>query len=308
MKYLHLIRYKNLLLIALMQLIFRFGFLKYQNLYLYLSYTEYLLLVLATIMIAAAGYIINDIMDQETDWENKPERVIIGNGVSEAMGYNLYFLLNVTAVGIGFYLSNVIQKPTFGGLFIIIVTILYMYATTLKQLLLIGNLVVALVLSFSILIIAVYDLLPLTYESNRIQMGVIFSILMDYAIFAFVLNLIREIVKDMEDIEGDKGQEMNTLPIAIGIKKTGKIVFGLGAFASLILLWYINTYLMANHLYYATIYGLLVVVSPLIFFTIKMWTAATKKEFHFLSLLLKWIIFFGILSSAVITFNLMHHA
>jgi 4-hydroxybenzoate polyprenyltransferase len=259
-------------------------------------------------MIAAAGYIINDIMDQETDHDNKPSRVVIGKGVSEAMGYNLYFLLNVAAVGIGFYLSNVIMKPTFGGLFIIIVTILYMYATTLKQMLLIGNLAVAMVLSFSILIIAVYDLLPLTFDSNRVQMGVIFSILLDYAIFAFALNLIREIVKDMEDIEGDKNQEMNTLPIAIGIKTTGKIVFGFGVLASIVLLWYINTYLMANQLYYATVYGLLFVVSPMVFFVVRMWTAATKKEFHFLSLLLKWIIFFGILSSAVITFNLIHHA
>jgi 4-hydroxybenzoate polyprenyltransferase len=308
MKYLNLIRYKNLLLIAMMQLVFRFGFLKYQNVYLYLSNTQYLLLVLATVMIAAAGYIINDIMDQETDLDNKPDRVVIGKGVSEAMGYNLYFLLNVAAVGIGFYLSNVIMKPTFGGLFIIIVTILYMYATTLKQMLLIGNLAVAVVLSFSILIIAVYDLLPLTFDSNRVQMGVIFSILLDYAIFAFALNLIREIVKDMEDIEGDKNQEMNTLPIAIGIKTTGKIVFGLGIVASIVLLWYINTYLMANQLYYATVYALLFVVSPMVLFVVKMWTAATKKEFHFLSLLLKWIIFFGILSSAVITFNLTHHA
>jgi 4-hydroxybenzoate polyprenyltransferase len=174
--------------------------------------------------------------------------------------------------------------------------------------LLIGNLAVAVVLSFSILIIAVYDLLPLTFDSNRVQMGVIFSILLDYAIFAFALNLIREIVKDMEDIEGDKNQEMNTLPIAIGIKTTGKIVFGLGIVASIVLLWYINTYLMANQLYYATVYALLFVVSPMVLFVVKMWTAATKKEFHFLSLLLKWIIFFGILSSAVITFNLTHHA
>jgi len=308
MNYLKLIRYQNLLLLAFMQLIFRFGFLKYQNVYLYLSNTQYLLLVLATIMIAAAGYIINDIMDQETDHINKPGKMVIGKGISEAMGYNLYFLLNVSAVGIGFYLSNVIQKPTFGGLFIIIVTLLYMYATTLKQMLLIGNLTVAFVLAFSILIIGVYDLLPLTFNSNRVQMGVIFSLLLDYAIFAFVLNFIREVVKDMEDLEGDKSEDMNTLPIALGLKNTGKLVFGLSIAATLLLLWYINTYLMNNHLYYATIYGLVFVVSPMLFFTVKIWSASSPKEFHFLSTLLKWIIFFGILSTSVITFNLLHHA
>lgn len=308
MKYLNLIRYQNLVLIAFMQLIFRFGFLKYQNIYLFLSNAQYLLLVLATVLIAAAGYIINDILDQDTDHINKPERVYIGKGISEAIGYNLYFLLNVAGVGIGFYLSNVIQKPTFGGIFIIIVTLLYMYATTLKQMLLIGNLAVAFILSCSILIIGVYDLLPLTFESNRAQMGIIFSLLLDYAIFAFALNFMREVVKDMEDIEGDKSEDMNTLPIALGIKKTSKLVFGLGIVAILTLLWYINTYLMANQLYYATLYGLIFVVSPMIFFVVKMWTASTSKEFHFLSTLLKWVILFGIVSSAVITFNLMHHA
>jgi 4-hydroxybenzoate polyprenyltransferase len=307
MKYLHLIRYQNLLLLALMQLIFRFGFLKYQNIYLYLSDTQYLLLVLATVLIAAAGYIINDILDLDTEQINKPNQVYIGKGISEAMGYNLYFLLNVAGVGIGFYLSNVIQKPTFGGIFIIIVTILYMYATTLKQMLLIGNLAVAFVLSCSILIIGVYDLLPLIFDSNRGQMGVIFSLLLDYAIFAFVLNFIREVIKDMQDIEGDKSEGMNTLAIVLGISKTSKLVFGLGIVATLTLVWYINTYLMANQLYYATLYGLIFVVGPMIFFLVKLGSAKTSKDFGFLSTVLKWVIFFGILSSAVITFNLMHH-
>ncbi len=308
MKFLKLIRYQNLLLIALMQLIFRYGFLKHQDIYLFLSDGQYLLLILSTMMIAAAGYIINDILDQETDNENKPERVIIGKGISETMGYNLYFALNVIGVGIGFYLSNAIQKPTFAGIFIIIVTILYLYATTLKQMILIGNLAVALLLSISILIIGVYDLLPLTFDSNRNEMALVFSLLMDYAIFAFVLNFIREIVKDMEDVDGDYTQGMNTLPIAIGINRTTKIVFGLGVFATCVLLWYINTYLMTNHLYYATIYGLLFVVSPMIFFVVKIWNAKSKQDFHFLSTLLKFVIFFGILSTAVITFNLKHHA
>jgi 4-hydroxybenzoate polyprenyltransferase len=291
-----------------MQLIFRYGFLKYQDIYLFLSDRQYLLLILSTVLIAAAGYIINNILDQETDNDNKPENVVIGKGISEAMGYNLYFIFNVTAVGIGFYLSNAIQKPTFAGIFIIIVTLLYLYATSFKQMLLVGNIIVSLVLAFSILIIGMYDLLPLTFDSNKNEMGVVFSLLLDYAIFAFLLNFIREIVKDLEDIEGDTNQGMNTLAIVFGVNKTTKVVFSLSLVTTLILLLYINTYLMTNQLYYAVIYGLLFVVAPLIFFMIKIWNAQTKKEFHQLSSLLKWVIFFGILSTAVITFNLKHHA
>ncbi|MFN3969487.1 geranylgeranylglycerol-phosphate geranylgeranyltransferase [Flavobacterium sp.] len=308
MNFLRLIRYQNLLLLAFMQLIFRYGFLKNEPIYLFLNDFQYGLLVLSTVMIAAAGYIINDIMDQETDSENKPFNMVIGKGISEAMGYNLYFALNVTGVGIGFYLSNTIQKPTFAGIFIIIVTLLYLYATTFKRMLLIGNIIVALLLGISILIIGVYDLLPLTFENNQKEMGVYFSLLLDYALFAFVINFIREIVKDMEDVNGDYNQGMNTLPIAIGVSRTAKVVFGLGIAATLILLWYINTYLMENKLYYAVIYALLFVVGPMIFFVIKIWNAKSKKNFHLLSSMLKWVIFFGILSILVINLNIKNNA
>ena len=308
MNFLKLIRYQNLLLLAFMQLIFRYGFLKYEAIYLFLNDFQYGLLVLSTMMIAGAGYIINDVMDQETDSENKPFKMVIGKGISEAMAYNIYFALNVTGVGIGFYLSNTIQKPTFAGIFIIIVTLLYLYATTFKRMLLIGNLIVAFLLAISILIIGVYDLLPLTFESNQKEMGVYFSLLLDYALFAFLINFIREIVKDMEDVNGDYNQGMNTLPIALGIGRTTKVVFGLGITVTLILLWYINTYLMENQLYYAVIYALLFVVGPMIFFVIRIWNAKSKKNFHLLSSVLKWIIFFGILSILVINLNIKNNA
>ncbi|NBU81295.1 MAG: prenyltransferase [Flavobacteriaceae bacterium] len=307
MKYLKLIRYQNLLLLAFMQLLFRYGFLKFQNIFLSLNDWQYGLLVLATVLIAAAGYVINDILDQETDYDNDKENVIVGKYISEKTAYNLYFILNITGVGIGYYLASVIHKPSFAGAFIIISATLYMYATSLKQMLLIGNIIVALLLSFSVFIIGLFDLLPATYEGNQTEMGVMFSILIDYAVFAFIINLIREIVKDMEDVEGDFNNEMSTLPITIGIRKTSKIVGVLGIIATLILLWYINNNLMSSKLYYAVIYGLLLVVAPMIFFVIKIWNAKTKKEFRLLSTILKWIIFFGILSILAINLNIMYN-
>jgi len=308
MKYLRLIRYQNLLLLAFMQLIFRYGFLKLQNISLALNDFQYALLVLSTVLIAAAGYIINDILDQETDYDNRPGNIIVGRLISEKTAYNMYFVLNILGVGIGYYLANVIQKPSFAGLFIIISATLYMYATNLKQMLLIGNIIVALLLSLSVLVIGLFDLLPATDEGNRQVMGDIFSILIHYAVFAFVINLIREIVKDMEDVDGDYNQGMSTLPIAIGIGRTSKAAFALGLIATIILLIYINSNLMSFGLYYAVIYALLFVVAPMIFFVVKIWSAKTKEEFHLLSTVLKWVIFFGILSVLVITLNIQLHA
>ena len=290
-----------------MQLLFRYGFLKFQNIFLSLNDWQYGFLVLATILIAAAGYVINDILDQETDYDNDKRNVIVGKLISEKAAYNLYFALNITGVGIGYYLANVIQKPSFAGAFVIVSATLYMYATSLKQMLLIGNVVVALLLSFSVIIIGLFDLLPATYEANQTEMGVIFSILIDYAIFAFIINLIREIVKDMEDVEGDYNNGMSTLPIAIGNEKTSKIAAAIGFIATLILLWYMNSNLMPTKLYYAVIYGLLFVVAPMIFFVVKIWNAKTKEDFHLLSTVLKWIIFFGILSILAINLNIMEN-
>jgi 4-hydroxybenzoate polyprenyltransferase len=216
--------------------------------------------------------------------------------------------LNIIGVGIGFYLSNIIQKPGFAAVFILISATLYIYASGLKQMLLVGNLVVALLLAFSVLLIGVFDLYPAINEGNQAIMGVLFKILLDYAIFAFIINFIREIVKDMEDVNGDYNQGMNTLPIAIGVSRTAKIVFTLGIIAVFLVLNYINSYLMEFGLYYATIYVLVLVLAPLLFFVLKVWTAKTKKDFHFLSTLLKWVIFFGILSIFAITLNIQFNA
>ena len=304
--FLKLIRYQNLLMLAFMQLIFRYGFFKNQNILLALADWQYGLLVLSTVLIAGGGYIINNIFDQNTDTINKPNTVVIGKSISETQAYNLYVGLTATGVAIGFYLSNVIVKPGFASIFILIAATLYLYATSLKQMMLIGNIIVALLLSFSVIIIGIFDLYPATGIDNQQQMGLFFSILLDYAIFAFMINLLREIVKDIEDTDGDYNQGMNTLPIAIGKSRTGKIVFGLSFIPLFFILFYINKYLF--ELLFVTVYLLLFVVGPLIFFTVKMWSATSKKEFHILSMLLKWILLFGILSIVVISFNMKYNA
>lgn len=308
MNYLKLIRYQNLLMLALMQLLFRYGFLNFQNIPLALNDWQYLLLIFATVMIAAGGYAINNIMDQATDNYNKPNQVVVGKGISEANAYNVYFFVTVLGVGTGFYISNVIAKPGFAAIFIVISATLYLYASNLKQMLLIGNFIVALLLAFSVIIIGIFDLLPAINSENRIAMAELFSILLDYALFAFVINFIREIVKDLEDVNGDYNQGMNTLPIALGIKRTSKVVLVLSIIPLAMVVFYINTYIFANDLYVATLYALVFIVAPLIYFAIKMADAKKSEDFHHLSIVLKLIILSGLLSIAVITYNILHHA
>ena len=308
MKYLKLIRYQNLLMLALMQFIFRYGFLELQNIPLALAHWQYVLLVLATVCIAAGGYIINNIFDVETDTENKPENVVVGKFISETKAYNFHISFTVIGVAIGFYLSNVIDKPSFASLFIIIAATLYFYATNLKQSLLMGNFIVALLLSFSVIIIGIFDLFPITNEENRPVMGLLFGILLDYAIFAFNINFIREIVKDLQDMDGDSNQGMNTLPIFFGTKNTTKLVFGLSFIPVILILNYINANLFSSGLLYGTVFGLVFILAPLLYFTSKIWFATKTKDFHHLSTVLKWILFFGILSIVVINLNIKYNA
>lgn len=295
-------------MLAFMQLLFRYAFLKQQNVPLALADWQYGLLVLSTVLLAAAGYVINNIYDVATDSINKPNNVVVGKGISETAAYNIYIGLNITGVAIGFFLSNIIMRPMFASLFILIASLLYFYATTLKQIMILGNFVVALLLAVSVIIIGVFDIFPATTLENQAQMASLFSILIDYALFAFMINFIREIVKDIEDVNGDYNQGINTLPIAIGISRAAKIVLVFSIIPLILLALYIKKYFVENQLFIVTLYAFIFVLAPLLYFMVKIFSAKTQKDFKHLSTVLKLIIFFGILSILVIALNIKYNA
>jgi 4-hydroxybenzoate polyprenyltransferase len=200
------------------------------------------------------------------------------------------------------------MRPTFASLFILIASLLYFYATSLKQIMILGNFVVALLLATSVLIIGVFDLFPATTGENQAQMASLFSILIDYALFAFMINFIREIVKDIEDVNGDYNMGMNTLPVAIGVSRAAKIALGFAIVAFIMCGLYCNTYFMQNKLYIAVFYSFATVLAPLLYFIIKIFSAKSQKDFHHLSSILKLILFFGILSILVIALNIKYNA
>jgi len=295
-------------MLAFMQLLFRYAFLKQQDIPLALADWQYGLLVLSSVLLAAAGYVINNILDVATDTINKPNDVVVGKGISETRAYNIYFGLNVTGVAIGCYLSNVIMRPTFAVIFIFIASLLYFYSTSLKQIMVLGNFVVALLLALSVIIIGVFDLFPATTIDNKAQMASMFSILIDYAVFAFMINFIREIIKDIEDVNGDYNQGMNTLPIAIGNSRAAKVALGFSAIPFILTLFYIDKYFIENNLYIVTLYAFAFVLAPLGYFAVKIISAKSQKDFHHLSTILKLILLFGILSILVITLNIKYNA
>jgi len=283
-----------------MQVLLRFGLFIPLGADIFLSDFQFALLVLATVFIAAAGNIINDIYDVEIDTINKPEKVIIGKTVSEKTANALYIILTIIGVGAGYYLSKVIEKPVFFGFFIVISAMLYLYASFLKSILIAGNVVVSILVASSLLMVGLFDLFPAINFLNQEHQSFVFQIVLSYAFFAFYINLMREIIKDIEDINGDKKGEINSIPIAIGRKRASHLVFGMGVLSLFGIIYYLFTYLY-NYTF-AVIYVLIFIFAPIIYFCAKLWDAKSKIDYFFLSKFLKIIMVLGMVSILLFSF------
>lgn len=290
-------------MIALVQYLIKYALFEPFGVTITLNLFGFLLLVIATLCIAAAGNIINDIYDIETDLVNKPNSVVVGKTVSEKMAYNLFIIFNVLGVLIGFYLSHLVGRSGFFALFVVISGLLYIYASYLKQILLVGNVVISFLVALSIIIVGLFELLPAITPQNQETQLTFFKILLDYAVFAFLLNLLREIVKDIEDIDGDYKAGMNTLPIAIGRTRAAKVAFVLSFIPLLAVIYYVVTYMYSQLMVVG--YFLVLIVAPLLYISIKLFSAQTKKEFHTISNCLKLVMLFGMLSLVLYKFVLI---
>jgi 4-hydroxybenzoate polyprenyltransferase len=294
MSILKLIRFKNLLIIAFVQIVLKYVLFDAFEAFTTLNPLQFGLLTFSTICIAAAGYIFNDIQDVATDSINKPHKVLIGKTISKDLAYNLYMILTLLGVGLGMYVANSIDKNSFFSLFVLSAGLLYVYSNTLKPIAVVGNLTVSFLVVLSLLIIGIFDLMPAITEQNKAFQKTMFSVLLDYSIFAFFINFIREMVKDIEDINGDHSQNMKTLPIILGQARTAKICFGLCLLAITGITYYVSTYFYKDT--FVILYMLILVVAPLIYCAIKLFSAKQKKEFTQVSLILKLTMLTGICS------------
>lgn len=288
----------------MMQLVFRYLFLTQSYIDLALTDFNYILLVLSTVCIAAGGAVMQHIVNQEEDEIKQPKHRLVGTTISEAAAYNWYIGLTIVGVGIGFYLANVIYKPTFASLFVLVATLLYVQATNLKQIPLLGNCITALLVAISIAVIALFDIFPATDISNKVRMSEVFGILIDYAVLGFGLTLIKELLRDLKNRATDDMLGNNTVVTRFGLNKAKSllgviIVVVLGA-----ILYYCNTFLF--ELTIALSFILLTMVGPLLFMGIKLITSTTQKEFALLERTLQVVLFCSILSVAVIVYTLKH--
>lgn len=281
-----LIRWKNLLLgvstLTLIKFILFPKFIENSS----FSNLEFYLFALSILSISAGGYIFNDSIDIDSDLINKPNKSIIGTNISKTAATKLYIGFSIVGLILGIYISISINQWILGLYFLFLTLALYCYSKQLKSVALIGNFTVALLISSSILILPFFEKLNLN--------SFLFKIILAYVFFAFLVNFIREIVKDIEDVNGDFASGYKTLPIVIGRKRANSMALILSVLLS-VLLVVILTFnrILSTHLF---LYGIVCILIPILYFIFKLNKAKSKREYQHLSLVLKCIMLLGILS------------
>ncbi|WP_221390865.1 geranylgeranylglycerol-phosphate geranylgeranyltransferase [Dyadobacter sp. NIV53] len=230
-------------------------------------------LSLSTVCIAAAGYIINDYFDVKIDIVNKPERVVVGRYLKRRWAMGAHQVLNVFGALLGLLVSHWVFLIN-----VFSITLLWFYSERFKRKPFIGNFIVSLLTGFSLLILTVY------FPANR-------HLVFIYAVFSFFISLIREIIKDMEDIRGDAAHGCRTLPIIWGIRRTKTFLY------SVVSLFVVTLFLMAkvleNNLLSILFILLLLPIGWLVFRLMK---SDTRRDFKELSTLCKLIMLLGLLT------------
>lgn len=291
-------RWKNVLMIILIQYLFKYVLFEKYDLLVALNDLHFALLTLSTVCIAIAGYIINDINDVKADIVNKPDRLFIDRKIVRSTAQYLFYGFNTLGLGLGMYLSYYIDHTSYFFIYVLTAFLLYKYANYFKFKFLIGNIVISLLILLSIILVLVFDLMPVTSNYNINSQMTVLKILVIFGIFGFFFTFLREVVKDIEDIEGDRAMESRTLPIVLGIPKTRTVVLIISGVILASLLYCI--YFLFDQNLYLSLYIILLVVLPLLFFIFKTAKADSKEQFKQMSTLLKIIMFTGILSMILI--------
>ena len=312
MAYLNLVRYKNLIIIILMQVLLRYGLIipiltKY-GITPALSGINFFLLILATVLLAASGNVINDYFDLRTDKINRPENVIVGKKVKRRVALLLHVLFSFAGVFIGLYLAYITRKENYVFLFVFIPAILWAYSTSLKKQFLIGNLTIALLTAIVPYLVVSLEFAALEQVHGREIVNTTACSLAwfwttGFAFFAFITNLTREIIKDIQDIEGDKAVGCKTLPVEMGIPYS-KAVVSVLSLASVIVVWLIYFFIKdLKAIPYSAEYLLIFITLPYLYLTYLTISLKEPRDFKKASNICKWIMLFGVLFIIMAGYN-----
>jgi 4-hydroxybenzoate polyprenyltransferase len=304
--FLRLIRWPNLAFIAITQCLFHFCLVKpaaYGSNYsfpLQLNSHLFVLLCIASVLIAAAGYIINDYFDINIDLVNKPHKMVVDKIISRRWALFWHLLLSAIGIGLSVYVSWRLNNYLVSMANTACVLLLWYYSTSYKRQLLIGNIIISALTAWVILVILVAELPEwlagdLVTNKEKIAAVSLTSAGLVYAAFAFILSIIREVIKDIEDLNGDLKDGCRTMPIVWGVNAS-KIFIAVWLVVLIATLSVSVTYLLIVNWWTLGLYLLLFVLAPLLYIFRELFNARQSAHFARLSKLVKIVMLTGILS------------
>ncbi|MFN8253724.1 MAG: geranylgeranylglycerol-phosphate geranylgeranyltransferase [Ferruginibacter sp.] len=305
--FLRLIRWPNLVFIVVTQLLFCYGIASSlitppSNDSLLRHNLQYLVLLsLSSVLIAAAGYIINDYFDLNIDRVNKPDKLVVEKLIKRRWAIIWHWGLSLAGILIGFYIAVKQGKWTIAFANTGCVVLLWFYSTTFKKKLLIGNIIISLLTAWVILVFFIY----LAGFVSLIKFGPVviyqfdvsrlFKLSVLYAGFAFIISLVREVVKDMEDMEGDAKYGCRTMPIVWGVPAS-KVFVAVWIVVLTGALVVIQFYALHLHWWWSVLYCVITIIAPLLWLLRQLYRAQQPKDYHRLSTVVKLVMLAGILS------------
>jgi len=277
-----IIRSGNLLLIILTQLL---AVESFSGIGTAISSSVFWSLSLATVLTAAAGYIINDMEDVAADRINKPNKVVVGEIIPMHFAMYSYIGLNFIAIILAIYAG---RTATLAVATCIIM--LWLYAAHFKKTWVLGNILVA---SLSAFVLLIY---PWCHEVG-------YDPLYErYALFAFAVSLVREIIKDAEDIPGDKYAHYRTMPVRSGLPFAKKLITALCFLTIILVIMHLSEDDFSSRFHYHWLkwvylaHMLVLVIAPLAFLAMTTVKAEKKKDFSRMSMYCKLVMLTGLLS------------
>ncbi|WP_262889027.1 geranylgeranylglycerol-phosphate geranylgeranyltransferase [Chitinophaga fulva] len=296
-----LVRYPNLLYIALTQFLLQYcvvePVLHSSGEEPSLSVVQFVLLSLSTVLIAAAGYIINDYFDINIDIVNKPDKMVLDKIISRRWAMAWHTIFNMAGVSLGFIVAWKTGQIYLGFTQVICSLLLWFYSTSFKRQVLIGNVIISLLTALSVSVVGFYE--KQIYESFEAIMSPtgrkLIQIIGVYALFAFIISMVREIVKDLEDMIGDSKDGCRTIPIIWGVLPAKRLcnmlllALQVTIIAVEVRVWLLGWYMAIGYL-------VLLVQAPCVYAYTLLKKAHLPEHYHRVSSVVKWVMLTGILS------------
>lgn len=296
-----LVRYPNLIYIALTQVLLQYcvvaPVLTSSGETPSLSTLAFVLLCLSTVFVGAAGYIINDYFDINIDIINKPDKMVLEKIISRRWAMAWHTIFNMAGVSLGFLVAWRIGQIYLGFIQVICSLLLWFYSTSFKRQVLIGNVIISLLTALSVVVVGFYE--KQIYESFEAIMSAtgrkLIKIIGIYALFAFIISMVREVVKDLEDMIGDSKDGCRTVPIVWGVTPAKRLCYGLLLLMGVLIL-VTGGRLLVLGWYFPAVYLVLLVLAPCGYVYLLLKKAHLPEHYHKVSSLIKVIMLTGILS------------